>query len=61
MLDFIKIKNDAKQKVTNVTSNITTVNQINTGAVVTGGGATTFVQANSNVTTNVTENKINVK
>lgn len=61
MLDLVKIKNEAKQNVKNVTKNITTVNQINEGAVVTSFGAVTSVQSNANETTNLVENLITVK
>lgn len=61
MLDIVKIKNDAKQNVKNITKNITTVNQINEGAVVSGGGPVTFIQSNDNTTTNAVSNIIKIK
>ena len=38
------------------TTNITAVNQSNVGAVISEGGPVTFVQSNTNVTTNATSN-----
>lgn len=55
MINLRNIRN-TNQSVRNTTTNITRVNQSNEGAVVSGGGPVTFVQSNSNNTTNYTSN-----
>lgn len=61
MFDFVNVKGLKEQILNNVTVNKTEVTQVNSGAVVTGGGPVTFVQSNSNVTTNLTENNLKVR